>query len=47
MFESAINEMLNAIGLDVNTNKQIEHTEQAKTMHRMGDNQVVDFNIGM
>ena len=47
MFESAINEMLNAIGWDVNTNKQIEHTEQAKTMHRMGDNQVVDFNIGM
>lgn len=47
MFESAINEMLNSIGWDVNTNKQTEHTEQANTLYRMGDNQVVDFNIGM
>ena len=47
MFESAINEMLNSIGWDVNTNKQTEHVEQANTLYRMGDNQVVDFNIGM
>lgn len=43
MFESAINEMLSSIGWDVDTKKQ---TEQSNTMHRMGDNQVVDFNIG-
>ena len=47
MFESAINEMLNSIGWDVNTNKQTEHVEQTNTLYRMGDNQVVDFNIGM
>ena len=47
MFESAINEMLNSIGWDVNTNKQTENIEHKNTMHRMGDNQVVDFNIGM
>ena len=47
MFESAINEMLNSIGWDVNTNKQTEHVEQPNTLYRMGDNQVVDFNIGM
>ena len=47
MFESAINEMLNSIGWDVNTNKQTENVEQPNTLYRMGDNQVVDFNIGM
>ena len=47
MFESAINEMLNSIGWDANTNKQTENIEHKNTMHRMGDNQVVDFNIGM
>ena len=47
MFESAINEMLNSIGWNVNTNKQTENIEHKNTMHRMGDNQVVDFNIGM
>ena len=47
MFESAINEMLNSIGWDVNTNKQTEQEEQPNTLYRMGDNQVVDFNIGM
>ena len=47
MFESAINEMLNSIGWDVNTNKQTEQAEQSNTLYRMGDNQVVDFNIGM
>ena len=47
MFESAINEMLNSIGWDVNTNKQTEQVEQPNTLYRMGDNQVVDFNIGM
>ena len=47
MFESAINEMLNSIGWDVNTNKQTEQAEQQNTLYRMGDNQVVDFNIGM
>ena len=47
MFESAINEMLNSIGWDVNTNKQTEHVEQPNSLYRMGDNQVVDFNIGM
>ena len=47
MFESAINEMLNSIGWDVNTNKQTENVEQSNTLYRMGDNQVVDFNIGM
>lgn len=47
MFESAINEMLNSIGWDINTNKQTENIEHKNTMHRMGDNQVVDFNIGM
>ena len=47
MFESAINEMLNSIGWDVNTNKQTENIEHKNRMHRMGDNQVVDFNIGM
>ena len=47
MFESAINEMLNSIGWDVNTNKQTEQAEQTNTLYRMGDNQVVDFNIGM
>lgn len=47
MFESAINEMLNSIGWDVNTNKQTEQAEQPNTLYRMGDNQVVDFNIGM
>ena len=47
MFESAINEMLNSIGWDVNTNKQTEHVEHTNTLYRMGDNQVVDFNIGM
>ena len=46
MFESAINEMLSSIGWDVDTKKQTEKTEQSNTMHRMGDNQVVDFNIG-
>lgn len=47
MFESAINEMLNSIGWNTNTKKHEEHTEQTNVMHRMGDNQVVDFNIGM
>ena len=47
MFESAINEMLNSIGWDINTNKQTEQAEQPNTLYRMGDNQVVDFNIGM
>ena len=47
MFESAINEMLNSIGWDVNTNKQTEQAEQSNTLYRIGDNQVVDFNIGM
>ena len=47
MFESAINEMLNSIGWDVNTNKQTEQAEQPNSLYRMGDNQVVDFNIGM
>ena len=46
MFESAINEMLSSIGWDVDTKKQTEQTEQSNAMHRMGDNQVVDFNIG-
>ena len=46
MFESAINEMLSSIGWDVDTKKQTEQTEQSNVMHRMGDNQVVDFNIG-
>lgn len=46
MFESAINEMLSSIGWDADTKKQIEQTEQSNVMHRMGDNQVVDFNIG-
>lgn len=43
MFESAINEMLSSIGWNVDTKKQ---AEQSNAMHRMGDNQVVDFNIG-
>ena len=47
MFESAINEMLSSIGWNVDTNKQAEQTEQSNAMHRMGDNQVVDFNIGV
>ena len=46
MFESAINEMLSSIGWEVDTKKQTEQTEQSNAMHRMGDNQVVDFNIG-
>ena len=46
MFESAINEMLSSIGWDADTKKQTEQTEQSNAMHRMGDNQVVDFNIG-
>ena len=46
MFESAINEMLSSIGWDVDTKKQTEQTKQSNVMHRMGDNQVVDFNIG-
>ena len=46
MFESAINEMLSSIGWDADTKKQTEQTEQSNSMHRMGDNQVVDFNIG-
>lgn len=46
MFESAINEMLSSIGWDADTKKQAEQTEQSNVMHRMGDNQVVDFNIG-
>lgn len=46
MFESAINEMLSSIGWNVDTKKQAEQTEQSNVMHRMGDNQVVDFNIG-
>ena len=46
MFESAINEMLSSIGWNVDTKKQTEKTEQSNGMHRMGDNQVVDFNIG-
>jgi chromosome segregation ATPase len=46
MFESAINEMLSSIGWNVDTKKQAEQTEQSNAMHRMGDNQVVDFNIG-
>lgn len=46
MFESAINEMLSSIGWDADTKKQAEQTEQPNVMHRMGDNQVVDFNIG-
>lgn len=46
MFESAINEMLSSIGWDVDTKKQTEQTEQSNAMHRMGDNQVVNFNIG-
>lgn len=46
MFESAINEMLSSIGWNVDTKKQTEQTEQSNAMHRMGDNQVVNFNIG-
>lgn len=46
MFESAINEMLSSIGWNVDTKKQAEQTEQSNVMHRMGDNQIVDFNIG-
>ena len=46
MFESAINEMLSSIGWNVDTKKQTEQSEQSNGMHRMGDNQVVDFNIG-
>ena len=46
MFESAINEMLSSIGWNVDTKKQAEQTKQSNVMHRMGDNQVVDFNIG-
>ena len=46
MFESAINEMLSSIGWDVDTKKHTEQTEQSNAMHRMGDNQVVNFNIG-
>ena len=46
MFESAINEMLSSIGWDADTKKHTEQTEQSNAMHRMGDNQVVDFNIG-
>lgn len=47
IFESAINEMLNSIGWETNTKNHDEHSEQTNVMHRMGDNQVVDFNIGM
>lgn len=43
MFESAINEMLSSIGWNADTKKQ---AEQSNAMHRMGDNQVVNFNIG-
>lgn len=46
MFETAINELLNTIGWNQQKNEQVKehHTE---TQHRIGDNQVVDFNIGM
>lgn len=46
MFETAINELLNTIGWNQQKNEQVKehHTD---TQHRMGDNQVVDFNIGM
>lgn len=48
MFESAINEMLNSIGWNKSTNVSNNNQEvHDNTMHRMGDNQVVDFNIGM
>ena len=48
MFESAINEMLNSIGWNKSTNISNNNQEvHDNTMHRMGDNQVVDFNIGM
>lgn len=48
MFESAINEMLNSIGWNKSSNNSNNNQEvHDNTMHRMGDNQVVDFNIGM
>ena len=48
MFESAINEMLNSIGWNKSSNNSNNNQEaHDSAMHRMGDNQVVDFNIGM
>lgn len=47
-FENAINEFLDNIGWkQLNDNSNSHHDTQDSTMHRMGDNQVVDFNMGM
>ena len=47
-FENAINEFLDNIGWNKSDNNSNNNQETHDTaMHRMGDNQVVDFNIGM
>ena len=45
-FENAINDFLNAIGWTEKTPEHI-HKSPENTQHRMGDNQVVNFNMGM
>ena len=47
-FENAINEFLDNIGWNHSGNNSNNNQEMPNnTIHRMGDNQVVDFNIGM
>ena len=45
IYNTAINDFLNTIGWQVNQSEQ-ETAHTGKPQHRMGDNQVVDFNLG-
>ena len=45
-FENAINDFLNVIGWSEKTPEHINKSSD-NTQHRMGDNQVVNFNMGM
>ena len=47
MFENAINNFLNEIGYKQHTENVTENNQAKPTIHRMGDNQVVNFNLGM
>lgn len=45
-FENAINDFLNVIGWSEKTSEHVNKSSD-NTQHRMGDNQVVNFNMGM
>ena len=46
-FDSAVDEFLKTIGWSVNNSPETHEHKENYSQHRMGDNQVVNFNMGM